>query len=165
VGCAPLERPLAHRGGDGVGQREIERLAALERAGEVLEVGPGLGVLTRALSERAGRVVAVEIDRGMVAALGELLAEREIEHERIDLRTAQLDAARIGALLAKAGVAPRDALRPSEPGAVALIERDASDEEVLAAIAADLSLLMRPIAERGDRAVVARPAERALDLL
>ena len=99
------------------------------------------------------------------ARLQRLLAEREIEHERIDLRTAQLDAARIGALLAKAGVTPRDALRPNEPGGVALIERDASDEEVLAAIAADLSLLMRPIAERGDRAVVARPAERALDLL
>src|SRR5439155_15704396 len=43
---------------------------------QVLEVGPGLGVLTRALAERARRVVAVEIDRGMVAALGELLADR-----------------------------------------------------------------------------------------
>jgi 16S rRNA (adenine1518-N6/adenine1519-N6)-dimethyltransferase len=42
---------------------------------QVVEVGPGLGVLTRALAERARRVVAVEIDRGMVAALGELLAD------------------------------------------------------------------------------------------
>lgn len=42
----------------------------------VLEVGPGLGVLTRALAERAGRVVAIEIDRGMIAALRELLADR-----------------------------------------------------------------------------------------
>jgi arsenate reductase-like glutaredoxin family protein len=48
---------------------------------------------------------------------------------------------------------------------VALIERDASDEEVVAAMAADPSLLMRPFVERGDRAVLARPAERALDLL
>ncbi|HEY3108914.1 MAG TPA: 16S rRNA (adenine(1518)-N(6)/adenine(1519)-N(6))-dimethyltransferase RsmA, partial [Chloroflexota bacterium] len=50
--------------------------ADLEPADQVVEVGPGLGVLTRALSERAGRVVAIEIDRGMVAALGELLADR-----------------------------------------------------------------------------------------
>src|SRR5215472_11268538 len=34
----------------------------------VLEVGPGLGVLTKALAERARRVVAIEIDRGMVGA-------------------------------------------------------------------------------------------------
>jgi arsenate reductase len=83
----------------------------------------------------------------------------------VDLRTAGLDAARIGALLAAAGVAPRDALRPREPGAIALVERGASDDEVLAAMAADPSLLQRPIAVRGDRAVLARPAERALELL
>jgi 16S rRNA (adenine1518-N6/adenine1519-N6)-dimethyltransferase len=53
----------------------ILEAAALEPSDQVLEVGPGLGVLTRALAERAGRVVAVEIDRGMVAALGELLAD------------------------------------------------------------------------------------------
>jgi 16S rRNA (adenine1518-N6/adenine1519-N6)-dimethyltransferase len=42
----------------------------------VLEVGPGLGILTRALAERVARVVAVEVDRGMVAALGDLLGVR-----------------------------------------------------------------------------------------
>ena len=31
----------------------------------VLEIGPGLGVLTRALARRAKKVVAVEIDKGM----------------------------------------------------------------------------------------------------
>ncbi|MGE5559079.1 MAG: 16S rRNA (adenine(1518)-N(6)/adenine(1519)-N(6))-dimethyltransferase RsmA [Bacillota bacterium] len=40
----------------------------------VLEIGPGLGVLTLALSERAGKVVAVETDRRLAPALAETLA-------------------------------------------------------------------------------------------
>lgn len=41
----------------------------------VLEVGPGLGALTLALSERAGKVLAIEIDKGLVQALKEILAD------------------------------------------------------------------------------------------
>jgi 16S rRNA (adenine1518-N6/adenine1519-N6)-dimethyltransferase len=35
----------------------------------ILEIGPGRGALTRPLAERAGRVIAVEIDRDLAAAL------------------------------------------------------------------------------------------------
>jgi 16S rRNA (adenine1518-N6/adenine1519-N6)-dimethyltransferase len=42
----------------------------------VVELGPGLGHLTSALLETGARVVAVERDRDMVAALSELGAER-----------------------------------------------------------------------------------------
>lgn len=35
----------------------------------VLEIGPGIGVLTQAAAERAGKVVAVEIDRGLIEIL------------------------------------------------------------------------------------------------
>jgi 16S rRNA (adenine1518-N6/adenine1519-N6)-dimethyltransferase len=46
----------------------------------VLEIGPGLGSLTRLLAERSGRVVAVEIDERLVAILGERLADlRHVE--------------------------------------------------------------------------------------
>ncbi|HEY3083090.1 MAG TPA: 16S rRNA (adenine(1518)-N(6)/adenine(1519)-N(6))-dimethyltransferase RsmA [Chloroflexota bacterium] len=54
--------------------RQIVEAAELSPTDQVLEVGPGLGVLTGELAERAGRVVAVELDRGMVRALGELFA-------------------------------------------------------------------------------------------
>ncbi len=47
----------------------IGRLAELEPADVVLEVGPGLGVLTRYLAERVSSVHAVEIDRSLEAAL------------------------------------------------------------------------------------------------
>jgi 16S rRNA (adenine1518-N6/adenine1519-N6)-dimethyltransferase len=53
---------------------QILASAALTPADTVIEVGPGLGFLTRALARQAGRVIAVEIDRRMVALLGETLA-------------------------------------------------------------------------------------------
>ncbi len=43
----------------------IGRLAELEPADVVLEIGPGLGVLTRYLAERVAVVHAVEIDRSL----------------------------------------------------------------------------------------------------
>ena len=43
----------------------------------VLEIGPGMGALTEVLADSARRVIAVEIDRGMVALLQELFADRE----------------------------------------------------------------------------------------
>lgn len=43
--------------------RVIERLADLQADDVVLEVGPGLGVLTRYLAERVAHVHAVELDR------------------------------------------------------------------------------------------------------
>jgi 16S rRNA (adenine1518-N6/adenine1519-N6)-dimethyltransferase len=50
----------------------IGRLAELEPDDDVLEIGPGRGVLTRYLAERVGHVHAVEIDRGLEPALNDL---------------------------------------------------------------------------------------------
>jgi 16S rRNA (adenine1518-N6/adenine1519-N6)-dimethyltransferase len=50
----------------------IGRLAELGPDDVVLEIGPGHGVLTRYLAERVRRVHAVEIDRGLEAALSGL---------------------------------------------------------------------------------------------
>ncbi|MCA8943392.1 MAG: ribosomal RNA small subunit methyltransferase A [Planctomycetes bacterium] len=49
--------------------RAIADAAELERSDLVLEVGAGLGFLTRELVTRAGRVVAVEIDDRLLAIL------------------------------------------------------------------------------------------------
>ena len=59
----------------------IGRLAALEDDDVVLEVGPGLGVLTAFLAERVARVHAVELDR----ALEPHLAERLAGHSNVDV--------------------------------------------------------------------------------
>ena len=52
----------------------IGRLAGLEEDDVVLEVGPGLGVLTAYLAERVARVHAVELDRALEPHLAERLA-------------------------------------------------------------------------------------------
>jgi len=56
----------------------IERLSELGSDDVVLEVGPGLGVLTRRLAERAGHVHAVELDRSLEPHLAELAARPNV---------------------------------------------------------------------------------------
>lgn len=53
----------------------IERLAELESTDVVLEVGPGLGVLTRHLAERVALVHAIELDTSLDEPLREALQE------------------------------------------------------------------------------------------
>jgi 16S rRNA (adenine1518-N6/adenine1519-N6)-dimethyltransferase len=49
--------------------RVIERLADLQARDVVLEIGPGLGVLTRFLADRVAYVHAAEVDRRLEASL------------------------------------------------------------------------------------------------
>lgn len=53
--------------------RKIVDTAEVDENDLVLEVGPGIGALTARLAERAGRVVAVEIDRRLLEPLSETL--------------------------------------------------------------------------------------------
>jgi len=57
----------------------LQRIVAAAELGpgeSVLEIGAGLGTLTRALSASAGRVVAVELDHRLIPVLQEELADR-----------------------------------------------------------------------------------------
>ena len=49
--------------------RRIAEASEIAPGELVLEIGPGLGVLTRELAARAGRVIAVELDRRLAAHL------------------------------------------------------------------------------------------------
>jgi 16S rRNA (adenine1518-N6/adenine1519-N6)-dimethyltransferase len=81
--------------------RVIERLAELDADDVVLEIGPGLGVLTRFLADRVAHVHAVEVDR----RLGEQL--EGIPHTslhwgdalRLDMRTLEPPPAKLVANL------------------------------------------------------------------
>lgn len=53
---------------------KIVAAAELDPSDTVVEIGPGLGVLTEALAERAGRVIAVELDEKMIDVLRDHLA-------------------------------------------------------------------------------------------
>lgn len=56
--------------------QRIVAAAELTASDTVIEIGPGLGILTEALAEKAGRVIAVELDRGLTALLRDRLAGR-----------------------------------------------------------------------------------------
>lgn len=54
---------------------QIAEGSCAERDCGVLEVGPGIGCLTEQLSKRAGKVLAVELDRRLKPVLAETLAD------------------------------------------------------------------------------------------
>jgi 16S rRNA (adenine1518-N6/adenine1519-N6)-dimethyltransferase len=59
--------------------RRIARLAGVGPGDHVVEVGAGLGSLTLALAETGAAVTAVEVDRHLLPALRDVLAERAPE--------------------------------------------------------------------------------------
>jgi arsenate reductase (glutaredoxin) len=99
--------------------------------------------------------------------LFDLLTERGVEFERVNYHVDPLPEDKIRSLLSKAGLRAGDVLRRKEPiyDSLGLAERDASDDELIALMAEHPELLQRPIVERGERAVLARPVEQVLELL
>ncbi len=53
--------------------REIAAASGADQSRGVLEIGPGIGPLTRELSHRAAKVTAVELDRSLLPLLAETL--------------------------------------------------------------------------------------------
>jgi arsenate reductase (glutaredoxin) len=96
-----------------------------------------------------------------------LLTERGVDFERVNYHVDPLPESKIRDLVAKTGGPPRDVLRTNEPiyAELGLGEREVSDDELFRLMAEHPPLMQRPIVERGDRAVLARPVERALELL
>ena len=67
--------------------RIAERIADVARLSSdttVVEVGPGRGILTRALLDRVNTVIAVEADRELISNL-EQMFEKEIADRRLEL--------------------------------------------------------------------------------
>ena len=64
-------------------------------------------------------------------------------------------------------ISPRELLRKSEPvyRELGLAKGEFTDAEIISLMVQHPDLIQRPIMERGDRAVVARPTERAKELL
>jgi 16S rRNA (adenine1518-N6/adenine1519-N6)-dimethyltransferase len=58
----------------------VRRIAALARVGlgdHVVEIGAGLGSLTLALADTAASITAIEVDRGVVPILRQVVADRD----------------------------------------------------------------------------------------
>lgn len=54
---------------------KIVEAAGIDESFGVIEIGPGIGVLTKELAQRAKKVVAIEVDQRLPALLAETLAE------------------------------------------------------------------------------------------
>lgn len=97
--------------------------------------------------------------------LAALLTERGIDFERVNYHVDPLPAEKIRDLLRKAGATAHDVARRKEPLYKELGGDDLTEDELIAAMAEHPELLERPIVERGDAAVLARPVERVEEIL
>lgn len=56
---------------------QIVDSAEIDSEDTVIEIGPGIGTLTRELSYRAKQVISIEIDKNLIPILSETLADRD----------------------------------------------------------------------------------------
>jgi arsenate reductase len=73
------------------------------------------------------------------------------------------EAEELGRLYARAGMTARDGLRLAEPESTSL--KDASDDEILAAMAANPILIERPLVETAKGVRLGRPPEKVREIL
>lgn len=75
--------------------------------------------------------------------------------------------AQLKALLKKASLSPKDVLRSKEEiyKDLGLAKKNLSDDELLDVMIKHPDLIQRPIVEKDDRAILARPAEKVKQLL
>lgn len=97
----------------------------------------------------------------------ELLVEKGVDFEVREYLKTPLTKAELADLAKKLGVKPREMLRTKEDAYKArkLDRPDATDDQILSAMAEEPVLLERPIVVKGSKAVIGRPTEKILDIL
>lgn len=98
--------------------------------------------------------------------LNKLFAEKGIDYKKVNYFIDPLTEEKLTDLFKKAKLKPYDALRRAEPDFKGLgITADTPDSEVIRHMVAFPSILQRPIVEVGNKAVLARPIEKAVELI
>jgi arsenate reductase len=99
--------------------------------------------------------------------LAMLLQERGVDFDRVDYHVEPLSEDEIRALVEKTGRPARELFRTREPvhAELGLAQREPDDDEAIRLMAEHPQLMQRPVVVRGERAVLARPVERVLELL
>ena len=95
------------------------------------------------------------------------LKESGVDFDAVDYYTDPIPKAKLQELLKKAGMSARDLLRTKEDiyKKLKLAEKDLSEPEIIALMVEHPDLIQRPIVEKGNRAILARPAERLKEIL
>jgi len=93
------------------------------------------------------------------------LTAKGVQFEGINYIEKPLTTTKLKRLLKIAGLSPRDVIRTNEATYHHYVaDRNLSDEQLVRAMVEHPELIQRPIVVLGDRAVLARPAERLVEL-
>lgn len=95
----------------------------------------------------------------------DILTESGADLTIVEYLKARPSGAELARIYERAGISPREGLRKKEAEAQALIERDASDSEILKAMAANPILIERPLVETEKGARLCRPQDRVREIL
>ncbi|MEP6847379.1 MAG: ArsC/Spx/MgsR family protein [Acidobacteriota bacterium] len=98
--------------------------------------------------------------------LNKLFEEKGIDWKKVNYFIEPFTENKLRGLLKKTGLKPFEVLRRAEPDyKLAGIDKDSSDKDVIAAMVKYPNIIQRPIVEVGDKAVLARPIEKALEII
>jgi arsenate reductase len=98
--------------------------------------------------------------------LATLFRENSIDFDKVNYFNEPFTEEKLRRLIKKTGLRPFDVLRKSEAGVKERgITADTSDADVIKAMVEDSTIIQRPIVEVGDKAVLARPIEKALEVI
>jgi arsenate reductase len=98
--------------------------------------------------------------------LNKLFEENGIDWKKVNYFIEPFNEKKLAALIKKTGQRPYDVLRRAEPDFKAAgIDENTPDADVIAAMVKFPSIIQRPIVEVGPKAVLARPVEKALELI
>jgi arsenate reductase len=95
------------------------------------------------------------------------LKESGVDFDAVDYYLEPISRDKLLELLQKMRIKPRDLLRTKEPiyKTLRLGERELSDADIVDLMVEHPDLIQRPIVEKGNRAVLARPPERLKEIL
>ena len=95
------------------------------------------------------------------------LKDAGVDFDAVDYYLEPIPKPRLRELLDKMGMPARQLLRTKEPvyKELGLAGRELSEDELLDLMVEHPDLIQRPIVEKGDRAILARPAERLREIL
>ncbi len=95
------------------------------------------------------------------------LKESGVDFDAVDYYVKPIPREKLKELIAKMGITPKDLLRKKESTYKDLKfeEKNYSEDQIIDLMTVYPDLIERPIVEKGDRAILARPAEKIKDIL
>lgn len=95
------------------------------------------------------------------------LKESGVDFDAVDYYLEPIPRAKLKELISKMGIRPGELLRTREGvyKTLKIAEKNLSDNEIIELMAVYPDLIQRPIVEKDDKAILARPAERLKEIL